>query len=161
MKFRRKKVVKQRGSKTHGWGSMKKHRGAGNRGGRGMAGTGKRADTKKPTIINEYGNKYFGKKGFTKHNKKEKRVITLKQVQYMIEKGEIQKKGSFYTAELKKLGYDKLLGSGIINDKVEITVSRASERAIEKVKKAGGKIIITESETSEAVPDTETQSKEQ
>jgi large subunit ribosomal protein L15 len=49
---RRKKNVKQRGSKTHGWGSMKKHRGAGNRGGRGKAGTGKRGDQKKPTIIN-------------------------------------------------------------------------------------------------------------
>jgi len=161
MKFRRKKVIKQRGSKTYGWGSMKKHRGAGNRGGRGMAGTGKRADTKKPTIINTYGNKYFGKKGFTKHNKKEKRAITLKQIQYMINKKEIQKKGSLYIIDLKKFGYDKLLGSGIINNKVEITASRASERAIEKIRKAGGKIIITESETSKAVPGTATQPKEQ
>ena len=39
-----KKVGKYRGSKTHGGGHMKKRRGAGNRGGRGMAGTGKRAD---------------------------------------------------------------------------------------------------------------------
>ena len=66
---KRKKVTKQRGSKTHGWGSMKKHRGAGNRGGRGKAGTGKRADTKKPTIINLFGAKgYFGKKGFLQNN---------------------------------------------------------------------------------------------
>ena len=50
---RRKKVVKQRGSHTHGWGSKKKHRGAGNRGGRGMAGSGKRADQRKPSILKE------------------------------------------------------------------------------------------------------------
>ena len=50
MKFKKKKLVKQRGSKTHGWGSKKKHRGAGNRGGKGNAGSGKRADQKKPSF---------------------------------------------------------------------------------------------------------------
>ena len=45
-----KKVRKFRGSHTHGYGSKKKHRGAGSRGGRGMAGSGKRADQKKPSI---------------------------------------------------------------------------------------------------------------
>ena len=47
---KRKKNSRQRGSHTHGWGAMKKHRGAGNRGGRGAAGSGKRADSKKPSI---------------------------------------------------------------------------------------------------------------
>ncbi|MBS3145783.1 uL15 family ribosomal protein, partial [Candidatus Woesearchaeota archaeon] len=61
---KRSKKSRQRGTHTHGWGAKKKHRGAGNRGGRGNAGTGKRADTKKPTIIKLYGNEYFGKKGF-------------------------------------------------------------------------------------------------
>ena len=42
---------------------MKKRRGAGNRGGRGMAGSGKRADQKKPTILKLYGSSYFGKRG--------------------------------------------------------------------------------------------------
>ena len=42
-----KKKLKYRGSKTHGCGSMKKRRGAGHRGGRGAAGSGKRGDTKK------------------------------------------------------------------------------------------------------------------
>ncbi|MBT7062960.1 50S ribosomal protein L15, partial [Candidatus Woesearchaeota archaeon] len=32
---KQKKSVKQRGSRTHGWGAGKKHRGAGHRGGRG------------------------------------------------------------------------------------------------------------------------------
>ena len=34
---REKRVRKLRGSKTHGWGSKKKHRGGGSRGGRGMS----------------------------------------------------------------------------------------------------------------------------
>ena len=57
---KRKKSRKLRGHKTHGYGSKKKHRGAGNRGGRGMAGTGKRAGQKKPSMPEDY----LGKKGF-------------------------------------------------------------------------------------------------
>src|SRR3989338_7951032 len=59
---KRKKNVRQRGHKTHGWGAKKKHRGKGHQGGAGMAGTGKRADTKKPSIWKD--TKYFGKHGF-------------------------------------------------------------------------------------------------
>ncbi len=44
---KQKKNVRQRGTKTHGYGSMKKHRGAGHRGGRGNAGSGKRGDKKR------------------------------------------------------------------------------------------------------------------
>ena len=44
---RRKKVVKYRGHSNHGGGMRKKRRGAGSRGGRGNAGTGKRAGHKK------------------------------------------------------------------------------------------------------------------
>ena len=74
---KRKKNTRQRGSKTHGWGAKKKHRGAGNRGGRGKAGTGKRADQKKPTILKKYGRSYFGKFGFKKPNKKNIKAINL------------------------------------------------------------------------------------
>ena len=51
---------------THGTGARKNKRHSGHHGGKGMAGTGKRADTKKPTIINLYGNDYFGKRGFSR-----------------------------------------------------------------------------------------------
>jgi len=59
---KQKKNVKQRGSKTHGYGSMKKHRGAGSRGGRGNAGSGKRGDVKKPSFRHEGRN---GRHGFS------------------------------------------------------------------------------------------------
>jgi len=36
---KRKKMSRLRGSHTHGWGAKKKHRGKGNKGGAGMAGT--------------------------------------------------------------------------------------------------------------------------
>jgi len=49
------------GSHTHRRGAKKKARGKGHRGGKGMAGTGKRADQRKSLILKLYGNNYFGK----------------------------------------------------------------------------------------------------
>ncbi|HHH77647.1 MAG TPA: 50S ribosomal protein L15, partial [Thermoplasmatales archaeon] len=37
--------------------------------------------------------------------------------------------------------YDKLLGSGSLNKPLKIVVKEATERAVEKVKEAGGEII--------------------
>jgi len=54
---RRKKNKRMRGAKTtHGYGAKKKHRGSGNKGGKGMAGSGKRADQKKTMILKVFGN---------------------------------------------------------------------------------------------------------
>ena len=134
MKTKRKKNTRQRGSKTHGWGSMKKHRGAGNRGGRGMAGSGKRADQKKSAIINEYGLKnYFGKHGF-KRPQRTKRLIKI------INVGDLNFPDS--EINLKSLGYSKLLAKGIPNKKYNIKVEFCSKKAKDKIEKVGGKVEI-------------------
>lgn len=132
MKYKRKKLVKRRGHKTHGWGSKKKRRGAGNRGGRGMAGTGKRADQKKPSIINKYGNSYFGKRGFKRPQSTIKKIKTIN----VCELGSFKER-----VDLTSLGYDKLLGSGRIEHPIEVKVVFASKKAIEKIEKAGGKVL--------------------
>jgi len=144
MRHKRRKCGKQRGNTTHGHGSMKKNRGAGNRGGRGMAGTGKRADTKKPTILNTIGNKYFGKHGFTSIHKVKYQIkaINLSLLQQKLDT--FPKQNGYIEINLKELGYDKLLGSGMIKDKVKITVNTASKSAVEKVKKAGGEVVLPE-----------------
>lgn len=143
---RRKKIVKQRGYTTHGWGSMKKHRGAGNRGGRGMAGSGKRADQKKQSILKEYGNAYFGKRGFFKHNKKPIKSVNAayleEQLSNLLSKNLINEENKRFVIDLKKLGYDKLIGSGKITKKLIITADAASKKAVDKVKKAGGEVIL-------------------
>lgn len=143
---KRKKNVRQRGSKTHGWGAMKKHRGAGNRGGRGMAGTGKRADTRKPSFWKE---PYFGKRGFHNPNPKLKsvNVITIKDIEDRIDcwkkKGFIKEENNMLIIELSKLGFTKLLSNGNITKKLKIIVPYASKRAVEKVQKSGGEVIIS------------------
>lgn len=141
--FKRKKVKKYRGSKTHGGGAKKKRRGAGNRGGRGMAGTGKRADQKKPSILKKYGHSYFGKRGFFIKAKK-KRIINLyeleNKVESLLKENLIKKENDSYIINLKELGYDKLLGFGKISKKYIINVGSFSKKAKNKIEELGGKI---------------------
>lgn len=143
---KRKKNVRQRGNTTHGWGSMKKRRGAGNRGGRGMAGSGKRADQKNQSILKEYGTSYFGKKGFFKHNKKIVKAVNISYIeehlQKLISEKLVTEKDKGFIVDLKNLGYNKLIGSGNITKKFIITAESASNKAVEKIKKAGGEVIL-------------------
>ena len=134
---KRKKFSRQRGHHTHGWGSKKKHRGAGNRGGRGMAGTGKRGDALKTLYWKD--KKYFGKHGFKKKGvKKEVKVINIGDIEEnlnrFLEKGDAIDLGGF--------GYNKLLGKGRIRSKLKIKVDSASSKAVEKIKKAGGEVVL-------------------
>ena len=140
---KRKKNTRQRGHKTHGWGAKKKHRGQGNRGGRGMAGTGKRADSKKPSIWKE---DYFGKHGFVSKTPKVK--INAVNISYLEEhlnnylsSDLIKQENGFYYVELEKLGFNKLLGDGKVSMKFKIKAPYASKTAVEKVKEAGGEVI--------------------
>ena len=141
---KRKKNTRQRGSKTHGWGAKKKHRGAGNRGGRGKAGTGKRADQKKPTILKKYGRSYFGKFGFKKPNKKNIKAINLeyleKNFDELLKNKLIKQEKDTFIINLKDLKINKLLGNGKITKKFKIIAERFSKNAKEKIEKLGGEI---------------------
>ncbi len=143
---KRKKVRKYRGSKTHGGGSMKKRRGAGNRGGRGNAGTGKRGDQNKPSIWKYDNYPRPGKHGFKSKNKIKQKPINLKDIEkkfdILLEKGLIKKKESVYYLNLKDLKKNKLLGTGNITKKMNITTLCASGSAVSKVKSSGGEVII-------------------
>ena len=141
---RRKKNVRQRGHKTHGWGAKKKHRGKGHQGGAGMAGTGKRADSKKPSIWKD--KDYFGKHGFVSKTPKIKispvNVSYIEQhINKFISANLVKKENGIYSVELEKLGYNKLLGEGKVSAKFKIKVPYASKSAVEKVKEAGGDIV--------------------
>ena len=152
MVFRKKKKkVRQRGSMTHGWGAKKKHRGAGNRGGKGMAGSGKKADQLKPSLWKN--KKYFGKYGFKKKGIKVEispiNIVLLEEKIASLEaSGKASKESEVYVVDLEKLGYNKLLGGGKATKRFKITVPYASKGAIEKIKSAGGEV-ITKSAGSE------------
>ena len=135
---KRRKSGRFRAHTTHGYGSMKKNRGAGNRGGRGMAGSGKRADQKKPTILKLYGRSYFGKHGFKNPNSQAfyKRCINLSELDSLV-----KKEGDSFVVNLVELGYDKLLGRGKVTRKLKIVAPSFSKKALEKVKAVGGEVV--------------------
>lgn len=142
MKFKkRNKRSRIRGTRTCGW-AMKKHKGGkGNKGGIGMAGTGKRADHKKSwVIVNSY--PYFGKQGTTSKGTERKKnpVLNLDNIEMMINK---TKKN---VLELKEY---KILGNGTIKSKVTIHAKAASTQAIEKITAAGGEVIIVKQKRNE------------
>ena len=127
---------------THGGGSKKKRRGAGNRGGRGMAGSGKRSDSKKPSIWNQ---KYFGKFGFVSKNVRKINAINIGYLEENINKlprDAISKGNEFVSVDLEKLGFNKLLSNGKVKNKYKIKVPYASKKAIEKIKNNGGEVIL-------------------
>jgi len=124
---------------TSGTGARKNQRDSGHRGGKGMSGSGKRADHKKTLITKLYGNKYFGKQGITSRGtKRDKRL--------KINVGDIQNKYKPGEIDLSKY---KILGTGEVKDKFIIKAKEASKSAIEKIEKAGGKIILPEKKVIE------------
>ncbi len=144
LKHKRKKVVKYRGSNSHGGGAKKKRRGAGHRGGRGNAGSGKRGDSKAPTYSKI--ENYFGKYGFINPNPVEIKAINIDYFEQhmgtLAAKGLIDVQGNNVVVDLTKLKCNKLLGSGIPTKKYKIKAVYASESAVEKIKKAGGEVIL-------------------
>lgn len=126
------------GRGTHGRGARKMGKGKGQRGGKGLSGTGKRADHKKTLITKLYGHSYFGKQGITsrKTQKDKRQRINLGQIQNNIAQyGKKTPQGW----EINLKGY-KILSSGEVKDKLIIVAKEASKKAMEKVKKAGGEI---------------------
>lgn len=135
---------------THGTGARKNKRKSGNKGGKGMSGSGKRADHKKTLITKLYGHGYFGKKGITSiGTKRDKRQrINLNTIMNNLEDlGKKTSKG--WEINLPKA---KVLNSDVeIKEKLIITAREASKGAIESVKKSGGDIILPVKKVKEEV----------
>ena len=141
MAHRDRKTYKNRGTRTCGYGSAQKHRGAGSRGGRGMAGSKKH----KWSFVSKYMPGYFGRRGFKRpFAEKEKDSINIgyldDNIEVLVKKGMANLKNKKYFIDLNELGYGKLLGSGNVTKPLFIKVDRCSMKASVKVKEAGGKV---------------------
>jgi large subunit ribosomal protein L15 len=131
------------GSRTHGRGK-KAGRGAGKRGGRGNAGLHKHKYIK--TV--KYLPNHFGRHGFKRPQSVVGAKITInlfsldERLDELIKEGKIKKIKNNYELNLDELGYEKLLGSGVITKPIKISVREATEKAISKIENAGGKVNI-------------------
>jgi len=141
---KRQKSSRIRGGKTCGWGFRQKHKGTGNRGGVGMSGSGAH---KRQKIREAATGAYFGKQGATSRGTKVKKYdkINLDDI-----------KLNFFKKAGDKLDFSgyKILGEGV-GFNAEISAKSASKSAIEKMNKAGGKIILSEVKEEEEAEDSE------
>ncbi|MEA3229437.1 MAG: uL15m family ribosomal protein, partial [archaeon] len=124
----------------------KKHRGAGSRGGRGMAGSGKKGQQKMTAL--HLIKRTIGKSGFTRPQKviandTTMNVSRLEQNLDKYVKNNIAKKtGDMFEVDLTKAGVVKVLGTGKLNAKLTVTADKFSKSAIQKIENAGGKAIV-------------------
>jgi large subunit ribosomal protein L15 len=139
---KKRKVRKQRGSRTHGYGQIGQHRSGGGRGGHGKAGF----DKHKWTYVLKYDPTYWEKTGFVPGKPSGKsNIINVGELDDLVAKLEsekkLEKKEKKIFLDLEDLGYDKLLGTGEISKPVLVKVASYSEAASKKLEDAGGQIL--------------------
>jgi len=130
-----KRTHRYRGKRSMGYGRVGKHRGKGARGGTGKSGYHKHKWSLTVKLAEE-GTKVYGRHGFHPVVRPKERVINLYELDALLgDKSEI---------DLTALGYRKLLGKGSIDRPVKVMVERASEKAVEQIRQAGGEVVLAE-----------------
>jgi len=141
---RKRKSRYMRGSRTHGYGSIGQHRKSGSRGGKGAAGLHKH----KWSWIVKYFPDWFGKHGFIRPValRAEVRSINVGELNEIIRelklRGELKSEGNTYIIDLSALGINKLLGRGHVKEKIKVVVHAATGKAINKIREAGGEVVV-------------------
>jgi large subunit ribosomal protein L15 len=138
------KTRKMRGSRTCGGGSRKKRRGAGHRGGRGMAGTHKG----KWTWTIKYDPDHFGRRGFAipKAVKNVYKAVNVGELdefaEKLLESGVAEKKKGKITIDVTKIDCEKVLGRGKVTKPLVVKATGFSKSAVKKISEAGGEAIF-------------------
>jgi len=142
MPHKLRKTRKQRGSRFYGYGRVGQHRESGTKGHR-KVGRHKHGWT----YVIKHEPDYFGKRGFT-HPRSVGRTVNAINVgeleelaTKLVSEEKVEKKKGKVFLDLKKLGYDKLLGTGNITKPLIIKVTSYSKGAVQKIEEAGGQIL--------------------
>jgi large subunit ribosomal protein L15 len=145
MPHKLRKIRKKRGSRTVGYGRVGQHRKSGSKGER-KAGRHKHLWS----YVLRYEPDYFGKRGFTspKSLKQKEKVINLGKLDELAKKTS-EKKDEKIFVDLESLGYTKLLGTGKVTKPLIVKVASCSKSAAEKIKEAGGQILMETQEEGE------------
>ena len=146
MPHRLRKVRKNRGSRTQGWGRVGQHRRTGSKG-RRNAGRHKALWS----YVIKYDPDYYSKVGFTspKSLKHYVKIINVGTLNGIAAKLSTEKQEDKTVVDLAALGYTKLLGTGRVTKPLAVRVASCSKSAAEKVKNAGGQILMETPETGE------------
>jgi large subunit ribosomal protein L15 len=136
---KKKKVRKQRGSRTYGYGRISGgHRKGGSRGGKGNAGI------KNHHRIGRISDVIKSQKGFyvpnTPSTDSSINVGSIDaQLDLLLAKEIAKKEGSVFKIDVTELGYSKVMGKGIVSHPFHLYAEKITPRAQEKIQAAGGK----------------------
>ncbi len=142
---KKKKVRKQRGSRTYGYGRVSGgHRKGGSRGGKGNAGI------KDHHRIGRILDMIRRKKGFTTPNTPSSYLSVNigdidEQIELLLTKNIAIKEGSVIKINVAKLGYSKVMGKGLVKHPFHIIAKNITSKAQEKIEAAGGKTFTSSS----------------
>ena len=147
------KKRRQRGTRTHGGGSHKNRRGAGNRGGRGRAG-------RKKHEFHNY--ESVGKDGFKRPEKTkvDVREVTVQKldedVALLVENGVAEETDGGYRVDARDVAEDgwdadvvKVLGGGQMYEQLEVTADAFTAGAVELIESEGGDAVVSDRAESE------------
>ncbi|MEE8401807.1 MAG: uL15 family ribosomal protein [Candidatus Hydrothermarchaeaceae archaeon] len=140
-KFR--KIRKKRGTRTCGAGHHNKNRGAGNRGGVGMAGLHKG----KWTWTIKYDPLHFGRRGFDlpKAIKNEYNAVNIgnlaENIDRLLKAGLAEKVKERISIDVTKLNFKKVLGKGKVFGPLSVRAHSFSKSAVKKIEASGGEAI--------------------
>lgn len=146
MPHRLRRIRKKRGSRTQGWGRVGQHRRTGSKG-RRKPGRHKALWS----YVVKYEPDYYSKVGFTspKSLRHEAKIINVGALDSIAAKLSTEKQEDKTVLDLAALGYMKLLGTGKLTKPLIIKVASCSKNAAEKVKNAGGQVLMETHETGE------------
>jgi large subunit ribosomal protein L15 len=142
------KIRKKRGSRTCGGGHHNKNRGAGNRGGRGMAGMHKG----KWTWIIKYDPDHFGRSGFdipqaTKHVYTSVNIGDIDEnAGRLLKEGIAEEVKGRISIDVTKLNCEKVLGGGKASKPLVVKAYSFSKSAVKKIEASGGEAVVISAE---------------
>jgi large subunit ribosomal protein L15 len=141
MATRFRKSRRQRGSRYCGWGQIGQHRQSGSRG--GIGGAGKHKHLWIRTVIEEPD--HFGHDS-TKSSLENRtnRWVNLRDVNDLVARYGITDEHGKTVLNLRSIGYNKLLGGGVLQKPVVVQVAKVSATARKKIELAGGEILLNE-----------------
>lgn len=154
-----KKKRRQRGTRTHGGGSQKNRRGAGNRGGRGNAGRSKHEQHGQPPL---------GKQGFKRPDSQQAEVSEIdlrtldESAAVWADEGLVEETEDGYRIDVRDVVADgdaadrvKVLGTGEARQPLTVIADAFTESAIEGLEAAGGEARYTDRSQTESDTDNE------
>ena len=140
MPHKLRKTRKHRGSRTVGWGRVGQHRKSGQRG-ETRSGRHKHLWS----YVLRYNPEYFSKKGFYSPSRRQVKAINVGNLEDLATKlsteRNLEDKDGLAHLDLDSLGYNKLLGMGVVTKPFSVKVASYSESAAKKIEEAGGKLI--------------------